>query len=94
MYMILSSVHIRLTMDITTSSRRNKHLILNQARLERAKQILGVTTETETVEIALERVITEAETNEKLWSAHDGFVKSVIASGLEIEDVYGNLGEK
>ncbi len=80
-------------METTTSARRNKHLILNQAKLERAKKILGVSTETETVEIALERVITEAETNKKLWSAHDRFVKSVIASGLEIEDVYGNLAE-
>ena len=77
----------------TTSARKNKHLILNQARLERAKKILGVTTETETVEIALERVISEAEANRKLWSAHDKFVKSMIASGLQIEDVYGNLAE-
>ena len=81
-------------MENTASFRRNKHLILNQARLERAKQILGTATETETVEIALERVITEAETNKKVWAAHDRFVKSVIESGLEIEDVYGNLEEK
>ncbi len=80
-------------METRTSPRRNKHLILNQAKLERAKEILGVTTETETVEIALERIITEAETNKKLWSAHDRFVKSAISSGLEIEDVYGNLAE-
>lgn len=78
-------------MNITSPPRRNKHLILNQAKLERAKKILGVTTETETVEIALERVITEAETNKKLWSAHDRFVKSMVKGGFQIDDVYGNL---
>ncbi|MEO7672765.1 MAG: hypothetical protein ABIU09_01640 [Pyrinomonadaceae bacterium] len=81
-------------MDTTTSTRKNKHLILNQDRLERAKQILGVTTETETVEIALERVITESETNKRIWAAHNGFVTSMTAAGLEIEDVFGNLEEK
>lgn len=78
-------------MNITASSRKNKHLILNQTKLERAKKILGAATETETVEIALERVITEAETNKKAWRAHDKFVKSTAAIGMNIKDVFGNL---
>ena len=81
-------------MNIITSTRRNKHLVLNQARLERAKHILGVTTETETVEIALERIITEAETNKKVWAAHDRFTKSATAGSFEIADVFGNLEVK
>jgi len=32
----------------------------------------------------------EIEENEKLWSKHDKFIKSVIAEGLMIEDVYDN----
>jgi hypothetical protein len=80
-------------MDTRTASRRNKHLILNQDRLERAKKILGVSTETETVEIALERLISEAEADKKAWAAHDKFVRSMISGGFEIEDVYGNLEE-
>ncbi len=78
-------------MNTSTSSRKNKHLILNQAKLEHAKKILGVTTETETVGIALDRVIDEDKTNKKLWAAHDRFVKSMIADRVEIKDVYGNL---
>ncbi len=78
-------------MNTITSPRRNKHLVLNQARLERAKKILGVATETETVEIALERIISEAEINKKAWAAHDKFVKSMVEGGFQIDDVYGNL---
>ena len=77
-------------MNTTTAVRKNKHLILNQAKLERAKKVLGAATETETVEIALDRVIDEDRTNKKLWAAHDRFVKSMIADRVEIEDVYGN----
>ena len=77
-------------MNTTTAVRKNKHLILNQAKLERAKKVLGAATETETVEIALDRVIDEDKTNKKLWAAHDRFVKSMIADRVEIEDVYGN----
>lgn len=80
-------------METVSAVRKNKHLILTQAKLERAKKILGVATETETVEIALDRVVEEDETNKKLWAAHKKFVKSMIADGLLIEDVYGNLEE-
>jgi hypothetical protein len=75
----------------TVSSRKNKHFILNQRKLDKAKKILGATTETETVEIALERIISEAEANKKAWAAHDKFVKAMVEGGHEIIDVYGNL---
>ena len=35
---------------------RNKHLRLDQSKIERAKKILGVHTETEAIHIALDRV--------------------------------------
>lgn len=80
-------------MQVTTNGKKNKHFILNQKRLDKAKKILGTTTETETVETALERVITEAETNRKAWAAHDSFIKSMIEGGHKIEDVFGNLDD-
>jgi len=80
-------------MQTTVRNRRNKHVVLDQKKLDRAKKILGASTETETLDIALSRVISEAEANRKAWSAHDKFVASMIKGGLEIEDVYGNLEE-
>lgn len=78
-------------MQITARNRRNKHLILDQKRLERAKKILGAATETETVELALERVISEAEANKKAWAAHDRFMKALAKGDVRINDVFGSL---
>lgn len=77
----------------TTTSRKNKHLILNQAKLERAKKILGAATETETVEIALERVISEDEAKRKAWAAHDKFIEALSTGKVKIRDVYGKQAE-
>jgi signal-transduction protein with cAMP-binding, CBS, and nucleotidyltransferase domain len=74
-------------------TKKNKHLILTQSRIDRAKQIVNVPTETETIEIALERLIDEDDRNKKLWVAHDKFVRSMMAETIEIEDVYGNIEE-
>jgi hypothetical protein len=40
-------------MNNTIGQRRNKHLILDQAKLKRAQKVLGAKTETEAVERAL-----------------------------------------
>ena len=81
-------------MSTTTQTRKNKHFLLDQSRLQKARQVLGARTETETIEIALERVISEAEANEKAWTAQDQFVKAAIKDNLVIEDVFGRLEEK
>lgn len=81
-----------LIMENIASPRRNKHFVLDQSKLNRAKKILGAKTESETVEIALQRIINEAETNNEILSAQNRFVLSTTA-GLEIEDVFGNLDE-
>lgn len=39
---------------------RNKHLKLDQSKIDRAKRLLGTTTEQETIERALDLVIAEA----------------------------------
>lgn len=72
-------------MDLTTEKKR-KHLILNQSKLNLAKKILGTRTETETIEMALDSVISEAEKNKIAIKATESFLKS----GIEIKDVFGN----
>lgn len=76
---------------IRISTRKNKHFILDQERLKRAQKVLGTRTETETIEIALERVITEADKNKKAWAAHDRFLAAGRKNGLVIQDVFGRL---
>lgn len=44
-------------------------------------------TETETIEKALDFVLSEHEANRLAWEAHDAFLRS----GLRIEDVFGAL---
>ena len=80
-------------MSTTTQPRKNKHFLLNQSRLKKAQKVLGTSTETETIEIALERVITEAERNIKASAAQEKFLKTAIKEGLIIEDVFGHLAE-
>ncbi len=60
---------------------------LKNALLNMAKKILGIRTETETVELALESIISESEKNKIAFKATENFLKS----GIEIEDVFGNL---
>ena len=44
-------------MNETTSRRRNKHLILDQAKLKRAQKVLGAKTETENPDNGLSVVL-------------------------------------
>lgn len=65
--------------------------MLNQTKLRKAQNVLGTKTETETIEIALERIIGEAEKNQEAWLAHENFVEAAICENLVIEDVFGRL---
>jgi hypothetical protein len=66
---------------------RHKHYVLDQTKIRRAQTLLGAKTETETIERALEEVITERERNRAAWQAHERLLKS----GIQIRDVYGVL---
>jgi hypothetical protein len=68
-------------------TRKNKHLILDQTKLKKAQKILGAKTETETIERALEQVISEAEKDHRAWAAHEKLIKS----GIQIKDVFGRV---
>lgn len=67
--------------------KKRKHLILSQTKLNLAKKILGTKSETETIEVALDSIISEAEKNKIAFEATKRFLKS----GIEIKDVFGNL---
>jgi hypothetical protein len=69
------------------SKSRHKHYVLDEAKIRRAQKLLGTKTETETIERALEEVITERERVRAAWRAHERFLKS----GIRIRDVYGVL---
>ena len=79
-------------MSRTKSTPRHKHYVLDEAKIRRAQKLLGTKTETETIERALEEVITERERNRTAWRAHQRFLRS----GIPIRDVYevleGRLG--
>jgi hypothetical protein len=81
-------------MSTVIQNRKNKHFLLNQTRLKKAQDILGARTETETIELALEKVITEAEISAEAWLAQDKFIKAAVKGNLQIEDVFGRLEEK
>ena len=79
-------------MSTTASPRKNKHFLLNHSHLKKAQDILD--TRTETVETAFEKVINEAEQNEKAWTAQDKFIKTAVKEKQIIEDVFGRLKEE
>jgi hypothetical protein len=73
----------------TAGPRSHKHFQLDVAKLRRAKRMLHADTETETIERALDIVITEYERNRLTAQANHRFV----TSGIDIQDAYG-ISEK
>ena len=66
-----------------------KHLRLDALKLKRAQKVLEATTETETVERALDLAIAEHERTRLVTEANQKFVRS----GVIIRDVFGTLTE-
>jgi hypothetical protein len=65
-------------------------MFLDQSKLKKAQKILGARKETETVELALDLVIREAERNRRAWAATVKLVKG----GVQVRDVFGRLDGK
>jgi hypothetical protein len=90
-YMVLGNVYMEYDWDVEAGmggqARANKHFRLNAAKIKRAQKILRTPTETETIERALDMVLSEHERNRRVAQAHERFG----ASGAVIEDVFGNL---
>jgi len=68
-------------------TRSHKHFQLDTGKLKRAQRVLRAETETETIERALDAIITEDARNRLTVEANDRFVKS----GVDISDAYGTL---
>jgi hypothetical protein len=68
-------------------TRSHKHFQLDPGELKRAQRVLKAKTETETIERALDAVITEHVRNKLAVEANDRFVKS----GADMRDTYGTL---
>jgi hypothetical protein len=71
----------------SNSQIRHKHFRLDSIKLLRAKKLLRADTETETIERALDFVLSEHLRNQLASEANQRFIKS----GSEIEDVDGGL---
>ena len=71
------------------SAIKHKHYALDEAKIKRAQRLLGTKTETETIERALEQVISERERQRRAWAATERFIKN----GGTIKDVFGRLGK-
>jgi hypothetical protein len=54
---------------MATVRRRHKHVQLDQRKLDRARRVLGARTETETLDRALDLVVTEADIDGALRAA-------------------------
>ena len=65
----------------------HKHFRLNATKIKRAQKVLKAATETETIDRALDHVITEHERNRLAWEANERFIRS----GIKIRDVFGRL---
>ena len=76
-------------MPVAASNPVHKHFRLNPKKLKLAQKALDATTETETVERALDLVISEYERNRVTEKAHREF----LMSGAKIRDVFGSLDE-
>jgi hypothetical protein len=72
-----------------TRIRAHKHFQLDTRKIRLAQKALDATTETETIERALDLAIAEHERNRATAAAHQRFFKS----GIEINDGYGNLSD-
>ena len=70
-------------------TRSHKHFQLDAGKLKRAQRALRAKTETETIERALDVVITEHVRKRLTVEANDRLVKS----GIDIRDAYGALDE-
>ncbi len=72
-----------------SSAVKQKRYALDEAKLKQAQKLLGAKTETETIELALDEVISERERQRHAWAATERFLRS----GAVVKDVFGRLGE-
>jgi hypothetical protein len=77
-------------MGAAKSRVRHKHYRLDSNKISRAQKLLRADTETETIERALDLVLSEHQRNQLVWDANQRFLES----GIEIKDAYGKGDRK
>jgi hypothetical protein len=93
MYIKVAIMYINVTIApgslsmATARPRAHKHFQLDAAKIKRAQKALRASNETETIERALDLVITEEKQNRLALAANERFLRS----GIAIRDVFGNL---
>ena len=68
---------------------KRKNYLLDETLINRVQRLLGASTASEAIEMALNEVITERERNREVWAATERLLKS----GIQVEDVFGRLEE-
>jgi len=76
-------------MTTTRPRIRHKHFRLDSSKIARVQKLLRAETETETIERALDIVLSEHQRNQLAWEANMRFLES----GIEIKDAYGKVTE-
>ncbi len=76
-------------MTMTQRAIVHKHFRLDQNKLKKAQSVFQASTETETIDRALDLAIEEHKRNRIVEKAHRDFLKS----GIQIRDVFGSLAD-
>jgi len=87
--MYIGVILAKRNLSMPVRNRSHKHFQLDPAKIKRAQKALRATTETETIERALDFVLSEDRSNRLAHEANERFLKS----GIQIKDVYGVLDE-
>ena len=81
-------------MSRTKDEPKHKHLRLSQAKISRARRILGARTDTEAIERALDFLIAEDKRDRDATAAHHRFLADAASNRHEIRDVFGALDDR
>lgn len=73
-----------------TTGAKHKHYVLDEGKIRHAQKLLRAATETETIERALDEVISERERNRRAWAANERLLKS----GICVRDAFGRTHGK
>jgi hypothetical protein len=68
---------------------KRKQYALDEKKIKRAQKLLGTKSETETIERALDEVISDREAQRRAWAATERFIKA----GPMIKDVFGRVND-
>jgi hypothetical protein len=69
--------------------KRIEKIAINDKKLKKAKNLLGASTDEETIEIALTELIKTRQQDDQAWKA----TAKLLKSGIEVRDVFGRVND-